>query len=217
MIKIYVLLALIFVMGCDNSLRKNEVLVKKNIQGETMGTTYHVSYFSSLQQKNVKLSIDSLLLSINSEVSTFIPTSTISKFNTSKEKSIFIPRTKTHFWSNYLAAKKIFKDTDGFFDPTVMPLVNYWGFGYKGHQPVENVDSTKIDSILQFVGFDKIFVRKDSIIKKHLNSQLDFSACAKGYAIDKIGFLFSKAEINKFSIAVGVNKTPKGLLKFLKL
>src|SRR5690625_3886812 len=43
-----------------------------------------------------------------------------------------------------------------YFDPTVMPLINYWGFGYEGHRPVENIDSARVDSLKQLVGFDRV-------------------------------------------------------------
>ena len=194
-----IVLGLVLLLGCATQ----PLAQKKNIQGETMGTTYHMSYFGSSLPESVKNSIDSLLVSINDEVSTFIPTSTISRFNTTKSDTNVVALSKEHFWQNLRASQKIFIRTQGFFDPTVMPLVNYWGFGYKGHKLIKKADSLKIDSILHYVGFEKLFIRKDTIFKSHSAVQLDFSACAKGYAIDEVAHWFEANGIKNYYIEIG--------------
>ena len=77
-----------------------------------------------------------------------------------------------------------------------MPLVNYWGFGYKGKKKVEKVDADKIQSILKSIGLDKITKSTNqtgiTISKQFPESELDFSAIAKGYAVDCFGELLEK-------------------------
>ncbi len=189
----------LLLLGCGTQ----QLAQKKNLHGKTMGTTYHMSYFGPLNTETAKKGIDSLLLAINEEVSTFMPTSTISTFNTAKTDTTIIAFSNKHFWKNLLAAKKIHKLTQGFFDPTVMPLVNYWGFGYKGHKLNSQADSLEIDSLLQYVGFDKLFIRKDTLIKSHSDMQLDFSACAKGYAIDEVAHWFEAQGVENYYIEIG--------------
>ena len=145
--------------GCKNSdtaIRMEAGFQK--ISGQTMGTTYNVSY-QDKKDRNFKLEIDSLLIKINQEVSTYIPDSYISKFNKSHEDFFLTENNKAvapHFYSNFQKAKEIYKLTDGGFDVTVMSLVNYWGFGYKD-TTLTKVDSMAVDSILQnFVGFSKV-------------------------------------------------------------
>ena len=93
--------------------------------------------------------------------------------------------------SLFFASKEIYALSAGSFDPTVMPLVNYWGFGFTEKRAVTKVDSAKIDSMNAFVGMDLIHdsLLLDSntlILKFHPNVQLDFSGIAKGYAADII-------------------------------
>ena len=134
------------------------------------------------------------MVDINNEVSTYIDSSTISLFNKA-EKNIIIQdtrnrfQTNTHFRANFDAAKKIYRKTEGAFDPTVMPLVNYWGFGYKRKVPIKVIDSSKVEALRQSIGIEKWTLNQTrdsfSIIKPQ-NSEIDFSAIAKGYAVDEI-------------------------------
>ena len=64
-----------------------------------------------------------------------------------------------------------------------MPLVNAWGFG-----PVEGIepDSTLIDSLLAFTDFSLVNFDNQQVWKEDARTQLDFSASAKGYALDVI-------------------------------
>ena len=134
------------------------------LAGETMGTTYHVTY-SDGQQRDFQAGIDSLLRIVNLEVSTYIEQSTISRFNQADSafNLSYDPRTQEaggypnrHFLANYFKAREVYEASEGYFDPTIMPLVNYWGFGYTPKKMVEDVDSTAIDSLTEFVGFGKV-------------------------------------------------------------
>ncbi|MEZ4949987.1 MAG: hypothetical protein R2784_11460 [Saprospiraceae bacterium] len=78
----------------DSNGNKKDIAYQK-IEGETMGTTYHVTYSDSLE-RNFKHEIDSLLIQINQEVSTYIPNSFISQFNkTAVEKDLLGTQCKT--------------------------------------------------------------------------------------------------------------------------
>jgi len=115
-----------------------------------MGTFYHIKYESS-SSENYQFAVDSIFTGINNSLSTYISTSTISRVN-QPEISVKIDE---HFRKVFMKAKEIYKITDGAFDPTVMQLVNTWGFGY---QERKDIDTTKIDSLLQYVGFDKVML-----------------------------------------------------------
>jgi len=170
-----------------------------------MGTYYKASYRDSLN-RDFKKEIDSLLVQVNAEVSTYESESTITIFNKipdslNLENNVFsgdaaAANHNKHFITNLLAAQQVFEESKGAFDPTVMPLVNYWGFGYTPKKAVEQVDSVKIDSIMQYVGFAKVeFNREEEAIVKKTSPgvKLDFSACAKGYGVDAVArFLADK-------------------------
>lgn len=192
-------------------------------EGQTMGTYYRVTYLDSLQ-RDFSQPIDSLLKVVNNEISTYIPTSTISKFNQADsllELGMFFGdyanckadigqcgKVKNlHFYANYVAAKVAHQRTSQAFDPTIMPLVNYWGFGYTPHKAVEKVDSVAIDSLLQFVGFDKIDILDKNgyavIKKENPGIQLDFGGTGQGYGIDVVAEFLELFGIHNYLVDIG--------------
>jgi FAD:protein FMN transferase len=185
--------------------RKNHVLEPVKVEGKTMGTTYHITYFDK-NSRDFKNSIDSLLLVVNKSINNYDSTSEVSQFNESKEGiMIKLP----YFFPPVEKSREIFQASGGAFDPTVMPLVNAWGFG-AGKQI--NPDSTQVDSIKSFVGFEKIQFTKASIRKSDPRVQLDFGGIGQGYGADVItDFLKSKGisnmlvELGGEGMAVGKN------------
>ena len=105
--------------------RKNQVPEPIRIEGKTMGTTYHITYFDK-EKRNFKNSVDSLLLVVNKSINNYDPTSEVSRFNKSANGLAFrLP----YLSAPVEKAEEVFSASNGAFDPTVMPLVNAWGFG----------------------------------------------------------------------------------------
>ncbi len=210
------LLGLTFALFSCQSSNQNTEAAYLTIQGETMGTYYKVTY-QNTQENNYKAIIDSLLADLNQEVSTYIPNSVISTFNAAEDSLVFAREgtRKEHFLTNLDVAGRVFVLSKGDFDPTVMPLINYWGFGYSERKPVTSVDSSKIDSLRNFVGFDKIeLVKKENrvVLKKSSPGvQLDFSALAKGYGVDAVGRLLEKKGVKHYLVDIGGEVLAKGL------
>ena len=177
-----------------------------------MGTNYTLSYIHADQVLN-KARIDSILIEINLAVSTYIPESIISKINTDSlsdnstgAQRVYQFARNSHFENNFLKSKEIFKDTDGFFDPSIMPLVNYWGFGYKDKKAVQDIDSAKVTQLSLLCDFAKWKLSHDSTtttITKPSRSELDFSAIAKGYAVDFLRDYFKELGLENFMIEIG--------------
>ncbi len=201
-------LSILFTVSCNHNDSPQNF---HKILGTTMGTYYIISYYapSSTVKKH---QIDSLLIDINQQLSTYIPSSAIGKFNSSIKgltnpykngKNLEYPM----FDKVFLTAKKIQQTTDGYFEPTVMPLVNYWGFGYTEKKKSITVDSQKIKQLLALIGFDKIkrIVEPNGIRYEKSNSkiQLDFSAIAKGYGVDIVGKELEKYGIKNYLIDIG--------------
>lgn len=201
---------LCFLWSCQSTTNTGWAESYVEIRGETMGTYYQLNYRDTAR-RNLTAEIDTLLLRLNQEVSTYIPSSTISVFNQSAS-GIPIqfnpfgeshPHDNLHLIKNLQASKDISARTDGAFDPTVMPLVNYWGFGYTEKRPVTQVDSSRIDSLMQFVGVEKVRLAGDSLRKGSAGVQLDFSAIAKGYGVDLIGQYLSEQGIADYYVEIG--------------
>jgi thiamine biosynthesis lipoprotein len=185
--------------------RANKVGEPIRIEGKTMGTTYHITYFDK-KGRNFKNSIDSLLAVVNKSINNYDPTSEVSRFNADSRGFRFeLP----YLYTPLKKAKEVFQASNGAFDPTVMPLVNAWGFG-PGKQI--NPDSAKIDSIRSFVGYDKVRITTDSLIKNDARVQLDFGGIGQGYGADVIAdWLRSKGitdmlvELGGEGMAIGMN------------
>jgi len=188
--------ALIFLSACGTNQK-----AYYKFEGATMGTTYHITYEGTKPQ-SMNTAVDELLVNINKSLSTYDPNSTISKINNNTSTS-----TDAYFDEVFNESQVIYKLTNGAFDPTVGPLVNAWGFGFKTGKAV---DSFTIDSLMQFVGFDKVSLLNGQIQKQYPEIIIDFSAIAKGYGIDKVAQLFDEKNIANYMIEIGGEVVVKG-------
>lgn len=189
---------LAFFIGCSKKVKEQDFTLK----GGVFGTGYKIKYLNAT--KNYQKSLDSLFLIINNSVSTYILTSDISKVNKG-ESNVTIDAIFTEIFEK---AKKIHKETDGFFDPTVGNLVNAYGFGPEKEQ--QNFMDDEITSFMQFVGLDKVRLIDDIIVKDNPKVYLDFNAIAKGFAIDVIARFFNDKEIANYLIEIGGEIRAKG-------
>ncbi len=183
-----------------------EVLVttgKLTLAGKTMGTTYNIVYLDEAN-RDFQTSIDSLLVVFNQSLSTYEPTSELSKFNLGDTIDFNLP----YFLPVLKASKAVFDKTGGAFDPTVGPLVNVWGFGPGGP---ELKDSTDINLLLKLVGFDKIEFDENQLRKKVPGIYLDFSAIAKGYGVDVVGDFLKAKGIENFLVEIGGELVARGV------
>lgn len=176
----FLVVAILFI-SCDKT---NDFFT---IQGEAQGSTYSIKYIAS-EEKVTKNQIDSLLIAFDLSLSTYRPDSKISKIN-SGDSTVVVD---DFFTETFQLSNQIYKETNGLFDPTIGVLVNAYGFGPNKKQ--ENLSQKKIDSLLQFVGFDKIALNANKTIsKKYSQTFIDFNAIAQGYSVDVVvNYLKSK-------------------------
>jgi thiamine biosynthesis lipoprotein len=178
------------------------------IEGQTMGTYFRVT--SDLPDVP-KSALDSILVDINQAVSTYIDDAQISLFNQS-ENGITIPNG--YFRDNFEIASFFYTISQGYYDPTVMPLVNYWGFGYEGKKRAAKSDSLEIEKIIQYIGLKKINTVEmgDSLrlIKENPNVELDFSSVAKGYAVDVLSHYLERKGAENYLVDIGGEMRLKG-------
>ncbi|SFW25046.1 thiamine biosynthesis lipoprotein [Sinomicrobium oceani] len=180
--------------GCQ-PVKKAEAVV---IHGEAQGSTYTIRYITDHPEEDLKLAIDSILLSIDMSMSAYRPDSDISRINEG-DSTIVVDE---NFRNVFLASQRIWEESSGSFDPTVGKLVRAWGFGPDHHRIP--LDSTKVDSLLQYSGFDKVALAPDHTIrKKNRNIYFDFNAIAQGYTVDVIVDFFLDRGIENFIAEVG--------------
>lgn len=173
---------------------QKEALHKFN--GPTMGTTYQVVYAGD-EVKEIQAGVDSVLEVVNASLSTYIPSSTISKVNQSATGAPMDAMMRI----NFLKSAEVWLKTDGAFDPTVGPLVNAWGFGFK--KMAGKVDSALIDSLMALVGWEKLRISGDSLLKSLPGVTVDFSALAKGYGVDEVGRYLESRGIANYIVEIG--------------
>lgn len=177
--------------------------IKNTYFGGALGTSYSITTLYQ-GELNLEKEIDSVFTVINNSMSTYIPDSDISKINRG-ESEIIVDQM---FRDVFELSKEVYNSTNGSFDPTVGALVNAWGFGPAKQQ---ELDSVKVDSILQFVGFEKVSLTEEgTVIKKDPRIFFDFNAIAKGYAIDRLAALLDQKEIENYLIEVGGEIVAKG-------
>lgn len=205
--KRYFLLALLaFVLvACKDDKTQSETKAPQNtkIQGGVFGTNYSVLY-NSEKTLNLQPKFDSIFEVINTSMSTYIPNSIISKFN--RNESVVLD---DHFINVFDASKKINKETNGIFDPTIGIMVNAWDFGPEGK--IENLDSLKIKTLMQSVGLDKVTRFENRLTKTDPNTYLDFNAIAKGYAVDVIANYLEQQGIDNYLVDIGGEIRAKGI------
>ncbi len=195
---------LIAVLSLFSCKQKNEVLVNFYTKtGGALGTTYSILYFSNSEIQSK--SLDSLFNAVNTSMSTYIPSSDISKIN----KGDTTVQVDEMFKEVLSLSKEINKVTDGYFDPTVGKLVNAWGFGPKNLKL--EMTPKVVDSLRQYVGLSKLSLNQNNTIEKqNKNIILDFNAIAKGYCVDRIAVLLNQQNVNNYLIELGGELVAKG-------
>ena len=165
-----------------------------------MGTTYSVKFIEeNIDSSYIHSSIDSILNQIILEMSTYLDSSTISKFNAlSIGDSIYV---KSDFINVFNKSLFYYSSTNGSFEVTIKPLIDLWGF--EGSSSITSIpDTSSIIKALNNIGIDKIKLN-GNYLHKTANVTLDFSAIAKGYAVDKISELLKNNLISNYMVEIG--------------
>jgi thiamine biosynthesis lipoprotein len=187
----------LFFISCNSDLNNDRLVINS---GETQGTFYHIKYLNN-QGLDLHAEIDSILLLVDNSLSTYNKESLISNINLNKKNT-----TDSLFRTVFRKAKEIHQNTLGYFDCSVAPIVNAWGFGFSKK---EKMDSSKVTSLLKNVGFEKITLLNDTILKPK-KMLIDFNSIAQGYTVDLIAEFFNQKEIKDYLIEIGGEIRSKG-------
>jgi thiamine biosynthesis lipoprotein len=191
----YIFSVILLIVTIYTIIPKKEKWKLSHFTGQTMGTIQYNVKVVDKKSHAFQSSIDSLLLNFNAALSTYIPTSEISTFN---HTNVVAPSAL--LLDVFKTSQLIHKRTQKAFDPTVGPLINRWGFG--PDRKINTPDSTTIDSLLALVGLDKVIL-KDGLLTKEPGVYVDFSAIAKGQAVDVIGVWLESKGIENYMVEIG--------------
>lgn len=173
------------------------------IHGFAQGTTYSMAY-ADPENRKLQPQIDSLLAEFDSSCSTYNPKSIITRIN-NNDTSV---RADKFFTGVFNLSRKVWENTNGAFDITIGPLTEAWGFGFK--QRVK-LDSSKVDSLKQLVGMDKVRIENGRVIKADPRMFIDVDADAQGYSVDVVAHFFESKGIRNYMVEIGGEVYAKGV------
>lgn len=162
-------------------------------EGNVFGTYYNIRYEA---ENDLQDSITAALEAFDNSLSLFNPQSTLSAINENRDMS-----TDAFFEDMWREAEEVYTLSGGAFDITVAPLVKAWGFGCKGDRL--EVIGDRVDSILEFVGFDKVELIDHHVYKSNPRVQIDGGAVAKGQACDVIAEVLRAHECENYLVDIG--------------
>ena len=172
------------------------------IRGKTMGTTYLVKIITSdndYEMGSIEKSIDSLLIQLNKQMSTWDPESEISQFNDWNSNVPFA--VSDDFLNVVKKSITISESTEGLFDPTVYDLMSLWGFGPNPRSGFPDMED--VHRVLEHTGIGQIEITDSELVKNNKLCKLDLNAIAKGYGTDKIFSLLNQKGFNNIFVEIG--------------
>ena len=180
--------------------RHRERAVYHTEEGVVWTTGYHITYLSQHQLAD---SIQAVLACVDASASVYNEQSLVSRINrndTSQPDSLFT-RLYSCSWTIYWLS-------GGSYDPTVLPLVEAWGFGHdRGAEPTQ----AKIDSILPYVGMKRTRLADGVLTKDDPRMQFDFSSIAKGLAMDEVGRMLERNGVKNYLVEIGGEVLARGV------
>ncbi|MBN2614471.1 MAG: FAD:protein FMN transferase [Bacteroidales bacterium] len=166
-----------------------------NLKGSAQGTYYNITYYDA-QNRNFHAQIDSILNAFDMSCSLWKPNSVISRVNRDDSTVVL----DSNFIGNFNYSQEVSRATNGAFDMTVGPEVEVWGFGFENR---ENVTQHMVDSLKQFVGYQKIKIVDGKVIKADPRMQIDFNGIAQGYSDDVVARYLKSKGIENYLIDIG--------------
>lgn len=190
----------LLIVGTFFIFRKQATTPYIKNQGMVFGTFYNITYQSDT---DLQKEIDEELAKVDNSLSPFNRKSIITAVNNNEDVEV-----NDMFKEVFTTAMLVSKETQGDFDITVSPLVNLWGFGFK-HDLTP--DSAKVDSLREFVGYEKVKLEGNKVKKSDPRIMLDCSSIAKGYGVDAVGKLLERKGIRNFMVEIGGEVVTKGI------
>ena len=183
--------AALFAAGCAGSGTEDDYTV---VDGTMLGTTLHiVADVPQTSAQELYAAVMELDREAKASMSIFDPTSLLSRLNRNETDSV-----DRHIAFNLRLADSIGALSGGCYDVTVKPLVEAWGFAGREAEAHPN-----IDSILAFVGRDKVRLEGNRLVKSDPRVQLDFNSVAKGYTVDLLAELVEGFGAENYIVDIG--------------
>lgn len=207
-----------FLFGCGSNQNELPVLEEgfMQIRGNAQGTTYSITY-QDLSQRDLRVDVDSILSEFDRQLSNYDDTSEISFFNSAPEMHFAMPISE-HFIRCVSESKNVYKQSGGYFNPTVFPLVKRYGFFKEELAPP---NAAELDSLLEICSFSDSNIQLRTaggetgqtftvLYKRDGRTQLGFNAIAQGLSVDILAEYFDDLGIINYMIEVGGELRTRG-------
>ncbi len=170
-------------------------------QGEVFSTGYSIKYAF---HRSLQGEIEDAFRTFNLSLNPFMENSIISRVNRNEPAVL-----DSLFLAVFYKSEEVSRKSGGKFDITVSPLINAWGFGFQNR---ENISPEVIDSLKEFVGYEKIWIdSQGNIAKSDPRVQINTSAIAKGYACDIVAGILSHHGIEHYMVEIGGEVVARGV------
>lgn len=163
------------------------------LEGAMLGTTFRVIVQSEQPSEGIYKRILEIDAEMKGSMSIFDPHSRVSRLNQNLTDSV-----DHHIAYNLELANEISRLSEGAYDVTVYPLVKAWGFAATAREERPN-----LDSLLEFVGYEKVWIEEGRLHKQDPRVQLDFNSIAKGYTVDCICQMLEELGAENYLVDVG--------------
>lgn len=163
--------------------------------GAVWGTVYTVKY---LGDRELGDSVVATMRQVELSLSCFDKASTVSRINAGETDSV-----DAMFAHVFGESRRLSELTHGAFDPTVAPLVNLWGFGFREYGDNFIPDEAALDSALAMVGIGECGIKDGRVMRKAQGTQFDFSAIAKGYGVDCVAEMLRRNGVENYMVEIG--------------
>lgn len=186
---------LMLLAGCSGGERY------QTLDGTMLGTTFHVIVRSDMPAERLYRGIMRIDAEAKASMSIFDPDSRLSRINDNRTDSL-----DGHLLYNIGVASVVNRISGGAFDITVKPLTDAYGFAAGGR--TEHPD---IDSLMEFVGFDKFRIEAGRVVKSDPRVQFDLNSIAKGYTVDMVADFLEECGSSDYIVEVGGEIRARGV------
>lgn len=171
-------------------------------QGMIYGTMYSIKY-EHPEGKDIQEDINTELQRLSKIFSHYEKEATISKVNKNIETEL-----EDEFIACFERSMEISKLTNGAFDITAGPLISAWGFGPEERQ---KMTPEMVEALKDLIGYQKIKIEGDKVVKEFPEMTINMSAIAKGYTCDLMGDFLSQKGCSNYLIDIGGEVVAKGM------
>ena len=171
------------------------------LQGLAQGSYYAITYFDE-QGRNFQHEIDSIFRAVDMSVNLWVDSSIICQVNRNEDVTL-----DQIFIDNFNIAQEAAQLSDGYFDPTISPIVAAWGFSNKHG---DTITPQLVNSLKTLVDYRKVKIESGKVVKENQAIQLDFNAIAQGYTSDMIARFLENRGIKNYLVDTGGEIMAKG-------